>query len=202
MLNALAKRTVIGPPDEGRKMTLEQFDSARGQEGYLYELNKGVIEVTDVPHPRHFALLQEVRDQLVAYRLTHPDAVHSVMGSNESKILLATDQSERHPDISVYLSPPPNVEDVWSLWIPAIVVEVVSKSSAKRDYQDKPSEYLSFGIDEYWIVDGSKNQMTALTRWRGQWQEKILKPAQKHATRHLPGFSLDLKRVFAIDRRT
>jgi Uma2 family endonuclease len=202
MLKSLAKPTVIGPSDEGRKMTLEQFDVACGQEGYLYELNKGVIEVTDVPHPRHFALLQEVRDQLVAYRLKHPDAVHSVMGSNESKILLATDQSERHPDISVYLSAPPDIEDVWSLWVPAIVVEVVSKSSAKRDYQEKPAEYLSFGIDEYWIVDGLKNRMTVLTRWRGQWKEKILRPPQKHATRHLPGFSLDLKRVFAPDRRT
>ena len=177
-------------------MTLDRFDRARGRGGYVYELNKGVIEVTDVPHPRHFALLQEVRNQLIAYQLAHPDAVHSVMGSQDSKILLAADQSERHPDISVYLSPPPEVDDVWSLWVPAIVVEVVSKSSSRRNYQDKPAEYLSFGIDEYWIVDGAKNQMTVLSRWRGQWQEKVLKPTQKHATRHLPGFSLDLKRVF------
>ena len=196
MLNGRSRRTVIGPDDQGRRMTLERFDRATGREGYVYELNKGVSEVTDVPHPRHFALLQEVRDQLISYRLAHPEEVHSVMGSNESKILLAADQSERHPDISVYLSAPPDVEDVWSLWVPAIVVEIVSKSSTRRDYQEKPGEYLSFGIDEYWIVDGVKNQMTVLARWRGQWQEKILKPTQKHTTRHLPGFSLDLKRVF------
>jgi Uma2 family endonuclease len=112
----------------------------------------------------------------------------------------SADQSERHPDISVYLSAPPDGPDVWSLWIPAIVVEVVSKSSAKRDYQDKPGEYLSFGIDEYWIIDSFKNQMTAMTRWRGQRKDKIVKATQKYSTRHLPGFSLDLKRVMSAGK--
>jgi Uma2 family endonuclease len=200
MLKTIGKSVTIGPKDNGRRMSLDRFDQAKGREGYIYELNKGEIEVTDVPHPRHFAQIQEIRDQLVSYRLAHPDLVHSVTGSNESKILIAADQSERHPDISVYLSPPPDVDDVWSLWVPKIVIEVVSKSSAKRDYEDKPAEYLAFGIDEYWIVDGFEHHMTALTRWRGQWKERVLKPSQKYSTPYLPGFSLDLKRVLATPK--
>jgi Uma2 family endonuclease len=149
MLKTAGKSIVVGPKDDGRHMSLDRFDRAIGREGYIYELNKGVIEVTDVPHPRHLAQLQEIRDQLVEYRLKHPDIIHSITGSNESKILIQPEQSERHPDLSVYLSPPPDVTDVWSLWIPAIVIEVVSKSSVKRDYEDKPSEYLAFGVDEY-----------------------------------------------------
>jgi hypothetical protein len=39
--------------------------------------------------------------------------------------------------------------------------------------------------------------MTALTRWRGQWEPKLVKPAQKYTTHLLPGFTLDLKKVFA-----
>jgi Uma2 family endonuclease len=197
MLKTISRPITIGPEDNGHRMSLDRFDQAKGREGHVYELNKGVIEVTDVPHPRHFAQVQETRDQLVSYRLSHPELVHSITGSNDSKILIATDQSERHPDLSVYLSPPPDVEDVWSLWVPEIVIEVVSKSSAKRDYEEKPAEYLSFGVDEYWIIDSTKQQMTALIRWRGQWKEKIVKPSQKYPTRHLPGFSLDLKRVLA-----
>jgi Uma2 family endonuclease len=197
MLKTISRPITIGPEDNGRRMSLDRFDRAKGREGYLYELNKGVIEVTDVPHPRHFAQVQGIRNQLVVYQENHLDILHSVTSSNDSKILLADDQSERHPDLSVYLSPPPDVSDVWSLWIPEIVIEVVSKSSAKRDYDDKPSEYLSFGVDEYWIIDSTKQQMTALIRWRGQWKEKIVKPSQKYTTRHLPGFSLDLKRVLA-----
>jgi Uma2 family endonuclease len=200
MLKALTKRLVVGPEDDGQPMLLDDFDRATGREGYLYELNKGVIEVTDVPHPSHFAQLQEVRNSLVAYQLSFPERIHSITGSNESKILLATDQSERHPDVSVYLTPPPDGPDVWSLWIPVIVAEVVSKRSMKRDYEDKPGEYLSFGVDEYWIIDSFKNQMVALTRWRGQWKEKIVKATQKYSTRHLPGFSLELKRVLSAGK--
>ena len=200
MLKTLPKQLVVGPEDDGREMSLDLFDRAIGRPGYCYELNKGVIEVTDVPKPSHLAQVLLVRNALIAYQLSVAGRIHSVTGSNESKILLAADQSERHPDISVYLSAPPDGPDVWSLWIPAIVVEVVSKSSTKRDYQDKPGEYLSFGIDEYWIIDAFKNQMTAMTRWRGQWKEKIVKATQKYSTRHLPGFSLDLRRVMSAGK--
>jgi len=196
--NRLRRKPVhIGPKDHGRRMSLDLFADAIAQEGYLYELGKGVIEVSGVPQPSHPVQVQETRDQLASFRLTHRDVIYLVGGGGEAKMLIGAAQSERHPDISVYLSPPPAVEDVWSIWVPAIVVEVVSKSSIKRDYEDKPSEYLEFGVDEYWIIDSIKQQMTAMQRWRGQWREKIVKPAQKYSTPNLPGFSLDLKRVLA-----
>ena len=191
------KQIQVGPQDHGRKMPLADFDKVIAQEGYLYELGNGIIEVSDVPHPSHFAQLQQVRNQLVLYQAEKAGVIHSVTGSNDSKILVGSDQSERHPDISVYLTQPPDSRDIWSTWIPAIVVEVVSKSSIDRDYEVKPGEYLAFGIDEYWIVDGLKMQMTANTRWRGRWKPRVLKSSQKYTPLCLPGFTLDLKRVFA-----
>lgn len=190
----------IGPEDHGRPMSLERFDRAAGREGHLYELSKGVIEVIDVSHPDHAMQVQEIRDQVSAYRFSHPGVIHFVGSSGEAKILLATDQSERHPDLSIYLTRSPGGPDVWSIWVPEIVVEVVSRSSAKRDYEDKPDEYLGFGVKEYWIVDPFKRQMTALIRWQGQWTPKVVKPPQKHTTRYLPGFALDVKRIFAAKK--
>ncbi len=192
------KKIHIGPQDNGKRMSLADFDKAIAQEGYCYELGKGIIEVSDVPHPSHLAQVQEIRKQLVLYEAANPDLIHTVAGSGESKILIGSDQSERHPDISVYLSGPPDTKDVWGKWVPALVVEVVSKSSTKRDYEDKPGEYLAFGIDEYWIVDCFAQQLTALTRFRGEWKSRLVKPAQKHSPLCLPGFTLDLKRVFAV----
>ena len=187
----------IGPDDHGRRMSLAEFDIADGQEGYLYELNKGVIEVTNIPHRRHFMLLADIRDQLIAYKTSNPGIIRAVGGSDNTKVMIESEQSERHPDIAVYTAPMPDVDEIWSIWVPTIAVEIVSQSSAKRDYQDKPGEYLAFGIQEYWIVDSFKKQMTALTRFRGMWKPRIVKPSQKYTTRHLPGFTLDLKRVIS-----
>jgi Uma2 family endonuclease len=120
---------------------------------------------------------------------------------SEAKMLIGPAESERHPDLSVYLTPPPDNRDVWSTWIPEIVVEVVSDRSADRDYQIKPAEYLTFGVKEYWIVDADKNQMTVLTRWRAQWQTKVVKPPAKNKTPLLPKFSLDVARCVAPGRR-
>jgi Uma2 family endonuclease len=191
------KQIRIGPQDNGKRMSLSDFDKAIPQEGYLYELGKGIIEVSDVPHPSHLAVVREIQKQLVLYDAKNPDMIHTIAGSGECKILIESDQSERHPDVSVYLSAPPKTKDVWSTWIPAIVVEVVSERSGDRDYGDKPPEYLAFGIDEYWIVDAFKQQLAVHTRWRGRWKPSMAKPPQKHSPLCLPGFTLDLKRVFA-----
>ena len=59
----------VGPSDHGRRMSLQEFDKAEVQEGYLYELGRGVIVVSDVPAPRHLAMVNAIRRQLMAYDL-------------------------------------------------------------------------------------------------------------------------------------
>jgi Uma2 family endonuclease len=193
---ARRKKIYIGPEDHGRRMSLDDFDHAVGREGYLYELGKGVIEVSEVPKPDHLAQLEELKTQFYRHKLSHVGVIYAIASSNEAKILLESFGSERHPDLLIYLEPPPEV-DVWSLWVPKIVIEVVSESSRKRDYEVKPDEYLEFGVDEYWIIDAAKKQMTVHLRWRGQWKKQVIRPPKKYSTRWLPGFSLDLKRVIA-----
>ena len=43
----------IGPADQGRTMTLEEFREAEETGGYRYELARGVLEVTEVPNDPH-----------------------------------------------------------------------------------------------------------------------------------------------------
>ena len=184
----------IGPADHGRQMSLDEFDTAIGQEGRRYELNRGVIEVTDLPGRQHLSQMLQLRDQLIAHQLAHPGVITAVAGSFDSKLLIGDEESERHPDLSVYLSPMPDVDDLWSVWVPTIVIEIVSEGSATRDYEEKPPEYLAFGVQEYWIVDRFQRRMTVLTRYRGRWRPKVVKPTGKpYATPHLPGFTLVLR---------
>jgi Uma2 family endonuclease len=181
-------------------MSLDDFDEAIGAEGYTYELNKGVIEVSGIPDLQHGDQVQELRDQLTAHRLANPGSIRYIGGGSEAKMLIAAVESERHPDLSVYTTPPPagvTGAEVWAVWVPTIVIEFVSARSGKRDYEEKPDEYLISGVGEYWVVDCPERRFTAMTRYRGQWRPKVLKPSQKYVTNLLPGLSLDLKRVFA-----
>jgi len=42
---------------------------------------------------------------------------------------------------------------------PDLIIEVVSKSTARNDYFVKLNRYIDFGVKEYWIVDLDKNQI-------------------------------------------
>ncbi|MEL7034682.1 MAG: Uma2 family endonuclease [Cyanobacteria bacterium J06592_8] len=59
---------------------------------------------------------------------------------------------------------------------PQLVVEVVSPGteSIKRDYRYKKSQYEARGIDEYWIVDPIKQQITILVRVEGLYESQVL----------------------------
>lgn len=70
----------IGPQDNGRQMSLEEFESAEGREGSLYELGRGRIVVVDVPKPSHMGQVDSVRQQFAVYRAAQPTRMHRVAG--------------------------------------------------------------------------------------------------------------------------
>ena len=177
-------------------MGLDDFEQAEGQPGHLYELGRGVVTVIDVPRPRHLAQVNALRRLLAAYDLSHPGRIHTVAGSGECKIVIADLDSERHPDVAVYKTPPPDEGDVWAAWIPEIVIEVVSPGSEHRDYVEKREEYLLFGVIEYWILDDARREMLILRRSRGRWLERAVRSPEVYRTRLLPGFELSCGMIF------
>jgi Uma2 family endonuclease len=187
----------IGPQDQGRRMSLADFEQAETQEGDLYELGRGVIVVSDVPKPSHAVQIATIRDQLTMHKLRHPGQIWAILGSHECKIPIALLDSERHPDLAVYKTPPPRDDDeVWSVWIPELVIEVVSLGSGIRDYEEKPDEYLAFGVQEYWIVDGRRREVLVLRRSRGRWVDETITPDQVYRPLVLPGFEFACGPVF------
>jgi Uma2 family endonuclease len=188
----------IGPADHGRKMSLEEFEHAEVQEGYLYELGRGTIIVVDVPKGAHALQVIAIRRQFSAYDVFHPGRITGILGSMECKLLVGRLESERHPDVAIYLSAPPDVKrkDFWSRWVPEIVIEVVSPSSRKRDYEEKPAEYLGVGVQEYWIVDARKRLMVVMRRARNRWVESTIRPPDLYRTRLLLGLEFSCEAVF------
>ncbi|MFO0891020.1 MAG: Uma2 family endonuclease [Isosphaeraceae bacterium] len=190
--------TRVGPADAGRVMSLDEFAGAEAEPGWLYELSRGVVTVVDVPNPRHLVIVNATRRQFLAYDLAHPGKLHAVASGGECKLLIAGLESERHPDLAIYKTPPPEGEtddEIWSQWVPEIVVEVVSPSSRRRDYEEKPEEYLRLGVQEYWIVDEHEGRMTVLRRSRGRWVEHPVRPPAIYKTRLLPGLEFSVAKI-------
>ncbi len=192
----------VGPADDGRSMSLKRFSRAEVVPGYLYELASGVIEVSDLPDITHHRTVRQLNKAITAYDLAHPGVIMSVGGGGEAKIEMPRRQSERPPDISIYLTPPPEgVDQPWDQWIPDIVIEVVSATSAKRDYEVKPSDYHAAGVREYWIIDPRTRSGLFLVRRADSWSEHKLGARGKWRSSLLPGFTLDLSRSARASKR-
>ncbi len=191
--------TIIGPADVGRRMTLEEFIYAEGQGGSLYELSRGIVTMVDVPNPRHLKVIHAIRRQFDDHDRLNPGRIWAVAGGGECRMLIKSLESDRHPDLAVYKTPPPDSEkadEIWSRWIPEIVIEIVSPGSRFRDYQQKPDEYFQFGVQEYWIIDAREQTMTALRRSGGSWDERIVKAPDLYQTTVLPGLEFSIAAVF------
>jgi Uma2 family endonuclease len=188
----------IGPEDHGRRMSLKRFEFAKTQEGYHVELARGFIIVGEVPNLYHAYRVVFMRDGLINYKTSHPGLIHIILGSMDSKLLIPEWESERHPDLAIYLTRPKGFKDrtVWRRWSPEIAVEVVSPSSSDRDYVEKRDEYWALGIKEYWIVDARRERIVVLRRGRSRWIEKPLKRGDTLETKLLPGFKLDCNDIF------
>lgn len=179
-------------------MSLDEFQGVEVADGFHAELGRGVIVVSEVPLPWHLLIVDYLRFQLTAYRLSLPQRIRCIAGGGECKLPIGSFESERHPDLAVYLTQPPFQDSnaVWAEWIPELVIEVVSPGSEVRDYSEKRDEYLSFGVREYWVVNAERKDVLVLRRVGGRWSEQTLNVADEYAPHLLPGFKLSVASLF------
>jgi Uma2 family endonuclease len=80
------------------------------------------------------------------------------------------DKSSREPDILFVATANLNrLQDGRRLVGPAdLVVEIVSRDSVARDYDDKFAEYEEAGVEEYWIIDPRQSRKRASFFQRGR----------------------------------
>jgi Uma2 family endonuclease len=187
----------VGPKDHGRKMSLNDFEFVKTEEGYHYELSRGHITVSQGAKLYHALISAALRNHLGVYQLAHPDVVFAILGAAECKLLIPDWESERHPDIAIYLAKPkgPKDDTVWRRWFPDLAIEVVSERSVDRDYIEKREEYFTLGIKEYWIVDAKREQIVVLRRGKSDWIEKRLGPDNTVTTKLLSGFKLPFQTI-------
>ena len=193
-------KTKIGPRHHGVRMSLRAFEFADVEPGCFVELARGYIVVSEIANYFHMRQIDIIMDYLRAYKVAVPGVIHVIGEGSSSKLLIPAWESERHPDIAIYLSPPKGKRDrtMWRDWVLEIIVEVVSPSSDDRDYTEKRDEYWALGAKEYWIVDAKRRQIIKHGRGRARWKETILGAGDVCESKLLPGFRLPCDPVFAI----
>jgi Uma2 family endonuclease len=189
----------LTPRDQGRALSLKEFMSASGQEGYHYELIDGKLEVSPLPNLPHDFLRKWLDDKLSAYTRQHPEVLNRVQAPARVFVPGRPATTAPEPDVAAYRDFPmdrPVTKLRWQDVSPLVVVEILSKDTADKDlvrnfglYRQVPS------IREYWIVDprASADQPTlTVHRRRGQgWQRPIeVAAGETYTTRLLPGFVL------------
>jgi Uma2 family endonuclease len=179
-------RLRIGPADHGRRMTLEEFREAEEQEGYRYELARGVLEVTEVPNDPHGQIVSNLQASFHRYKLEHPAVIRRIGGGGEFRLWVPEMTTGRNPDLAVVFHG--TAKDDRGRRPPRLVAEVVSEGGEDRDYVEKRQDYWAFGIEEYWIVDPTLRQVLVLVRVDGAWVERIFRGREIIASELLPGF--------------
>ncbi|HSE84179.1 MAG TPA: Uma2 family endonuclease [Thermodesulfobacteriota bacterium] len=78
-----------------------------------------------------------------------------------------------------------------------LVVEILSPATAKRDRTEKKRIYETNGVDEYWIVDPDKREVTIFHLVEGQCDAGgRFSTRQKLRSRVLPGFEVPARTLF------
>ena len=185
---ATVTKLKIGPADHGRELTLDEFIDADFEPGWLYDLARGRVDVTEVPGLNHGRIVRRLTKLIIAYEIARPDVINYSAGGGECRLRLPGMVSDRHPDQAVYLNPPPpGKRSPWTSWIPHLVAEVLSEGGEHRDLVEKREEYLRIGVYEYWIIDPKARTFTALKRAGDVWEESKVAPGAVYATHFLPG---------------
>jgi Uma2 family endonuclease len=136
-----------------KKMTYEEFRYMEIPEDdtFIYELINGNIMRRSSPHSRH----QIVQANLMRYigNFVFDNQLGRVLGAPLDVVFSADDSVQ--PDVLFVKKDREKIIEwdgpVWGS--PDLIVEIISKGTAKSDRVDKFQLYEKFNVPEYWIVD-------------------------------------------------
>lgn len=184
----------IGPQSNGMLMTPEEFDAAEDwDEFYKYELIHGVLVVNPPPDAIERDPNDDLGHLIRQFQDVHPNGCCVDKTLPEQTLRLGSNRRRCDRAIWIGLGRRPNDK----VDTPKVVVEFPGKRARdrRRDYVVKPQEYAAAGIEEYWIINMHRKEMT-VHRLGGE--TLTLGPGEVYRTPLMPGFELPLDRLFAV----
>ncbi len=131
--------------------TLAELDRLP-DDGNTYELVDGELFVTLAPSPAHeelaSGLLKIIAPYVWAHALGRVHTPHAVVRTDESQV--EPDLMVRPATLTLTLTLPEKWVDMPT---PFLVVEILSRTTQRRDREQKRKFHLRVGVVEYWMVD-------------------------------------------------
>ena len=187
-------------------MALESFprplsydDYAAIDDGQRYQVIEGVLFLMTSPSRRHQRVLLRLAQQLANFLDAHP--IGEVYMAPFDVVLRAEAPANVfQPDLLVILQDQASILTRANVQgAPALVVEVLSPSTAVLDMTKKLQLYARHGVREVWIVPQDDDRVDTFTLGEdGQYGlPRSHATAQALETPLLPGFHLPVSRIFA-----
>jgi Uma2 family endonuclease len=180
-----------------RRLTYDDFLLFPENDGLRHEIIDGVHYVTAAPSLRHQDLVGRLHLALGNHLAAHPD-VGRVFLSPLDVVFTLHDIVE--PDLLFVAGDQTSIMTERNIQgAPAIVVEVVSKSTRSRDERIKRELFDRGGVREYWLVDPDRRGIAVHRREGSRLDARTWLSAAEHAvltTPLIPGFSLSVSELF------
>lgn len=180
----------LGPHDQGRPLSAEEFAGAEYAEPWNYEREQGRLIVMPPDGPGYDDCSEPIRDYLGAFRMAQPDIVEKVVSEAWVRVDGGTD---RIGDIGVFLVGPRSSINRPGR-VPELMFEVVSpdRESRERDYVKKRKEYFGLGVLEYVVIYRMRHRVTDYTVGPRGYRKRILRPWDVYDSPLLPGLAVPL----------
>lgn len=160
------------------------------------EVIDGELIATPAPSPYHQHITDRIMFALIGHLDEHPGT--GVAFSAPIDVVLRAERPAIvvQPDVIFIEAARTGIIGAAVMGPPALVVEVVSPSSSRLDAVRKRELYTQCGVTEYWLVWPEEQRIDVIAlATAGPARE--FGPADKLTSGVLPGFQLDVARVFA-----
>ena len=179
-----------------RRLTYDDFLKFP-DDGLRHEIIDGVHYVTAAPNLRHQDLIGRLYLALGNFLASHPGIGHAFLSPVD---VIFTIHDVVEPDLVFVAADQRAIMTEKNIQgSPAIVVEVLSKSTRSRDERIKKELFERGGVREYWTVDPDRSQVIVHRRDSAGFDTRKPLAAADEAVLTsplLPGFSLSLRELF------
>jgi Uma2 family endonuclease len=165
------------------------------EDGLRREIIGGELFVTPSPFRRHQRIVRRLAISLGVHLDTHPDQGEMFIAPFD---VVMTQHDVVEPDLLVVLSDQHVLTERNIQGAPALVIEVHSPGTRKRDQTLKRDLFDRQGVREYWMVDPDLNQVIVCRRAADKSFQvaSTLSANETLTTTLLPNWSLTLAQLF------